>query len=200
MVLPWADALSAGRSRPAAELEAAFVDFYLASYRRIVGQLVAVTGNQAEAEDISQEAFQQAARRWSTVVDYDAPEAWVRRIALNLAVSGRRRATRKARAMVRLAASTSATTDPTHSTVERLALARALQAVGWRYRVVLALHYFADLSVADIAAELDVPESTVKTRLARGRRQLGVLLTEPASPDQARADVPLRAHDQEGHR
>jgi RNA polymerase sigma-70 factor, ECF subfamily len=184
MVLPWAQTLTAGRSRASAELEAAFVDFYLGSYRRIVGQLVAVTGSQAEAEDISQEAFLQAARRWSTVVDYDAPEAWVRRIAVNLAVSGRRRATRRARALVRLAASTAESTDPTHATVDRLALSRALQAVGWRYRVVLALHYFADLPVAEIAAELGVPEATVKTRLARGRRQLGVLLTEPtAAPD-----------------
>ncbi len=182
MVLPWAEAVSSRTH--AAELEATFVDFYLTSYRRIVGQLVAVTGNQAEAEDIGQEAFLQAARRWSTVVGYDAPEAWVRRIALNLAVSGRRRAARRARALVRLAASTTGSSDPTHATVERLALAGALQSVGWHYRVVLALHYFADLPVAEIAAELGIPEATVKTRLARGRRRLGDLLTDPTRDHQ----------------
>ena len=44
------------------------------------------------------------------------------------------------------------------------------------YRTVLVLHYLADLSVREIAAELDIPESTVKTRLARGRRRMAELL------------------------
>jgi len=54
-------------------------------------------------------------------------------------------------------------------------------------REVLALHYIADLSVADIAANLGIPEGTVKARLSRGRSRLAELLAdEPEDhPDSA---------------
>src|SRR5881392_2746975 len=61
-----------------------FEEFYAASYGRLVGQLVPITGSLEEAEDVCQEAFARAAVRWSRLRDFDAPEAWVRRVALNL--------------------------------------------------------------------------------------------------------------------
>jgi RNA polymerase sigma-70 factor (ECF subfamily) len=59
---------------------------------------------------------------------------------------------------------------------DHLVLVAAMQRLTTRQREVIALHYFADLSVADIALELGVPEGTVKTRLKRAREALGVLL------------------------
>jgi RNA polymerase sigma-70 factor, ECF subfamily len=44
-----------------------------------------VTGDLHEAEEIVQEAFTRAAARWTRLRDYDVPEAWVRRVAMNLA-------------------------------------------------------------------------------------------------------------------
>src|SRR4029450_3544747 len=75
-----------------------FEAFYQASYPRLVGQLTVVTGSLEDAEDAVQEAFARASTRWARLRAYDAPEAWVRRVALNLATSGLRRARRQAAA------------------------------------------------------------------------------------------------------
>ncbi|MGL5830343.1 MAG: RNA polymerase sigma factor, partial [Angustibacter sp.] len=56
--------------------------------------------------------------------------------------------------------------------VGRPELISALGGIPLRYRVVLALHYLMDLPVSEIAVELDLSVSTVKTRLARGRIRL----------------------------
>ena len=61
-----------------------FSAFYAATYQRLLGQLVLLCGDRAEAEDALQEAFARAAVRWRRLRSYEAPEAWVRRVALNL--------------------------------------------------------------------------------------------------------------------
>jgi RNA polymerase sigma-70 factor (ECF subfamily) len=79
-----------------------FDAFYAASYGRLVGQLLVVLGDLNEAEDVVQEAFTRAATRWSRVRSYEAPEAWVRRVALNQAFTVLRRAKRQLRLLGRL--------------------------------------------------------------------------------------------------
>ncbi len=69
-----------------------FDELYLANYGRLVVQLYAVTGSLAEAEDAVQEAFARASMHWGRVGGYDSPEAWVRRVALNVAFTSMRRA------------------------------------------------------------------------------------------------------------
>ena len=79
-----------------------FGEFYLASYRRLLRQVFAVTGDLAEAEDLLQEAFARASSRWAAIRGYDNPEAWVRRVALNLAGMAAKRLRRRALALMRL--------------------------------------------------------------------------------------------------
>jgi DNA-directed RNA polymerase specialized sigma24 family protein len=74
-----------------------FAAFDASSYRRLLGQLFAVTGDLAEAENLLQEAYARAFVRWSRVGGYDLPEAWVRRVALNLAAMADRSLRRRAR-------------------------------------------------------------------------------------------------------
>jgi RNA polymerase sigma-70 factor, ECF subfamily len=62
-----------------------FEAFYLANYGRVVGQLYALLGDLPEAEDVVQEAFARASQRWPRLQTYQAPEAWVRRVAFALA-------------------------------------------------------------------------------------------------------------------
>src|SRR6266487_3932610 len=52
-----------------------FEAFYAATYDRLVGQLLVVTGSLQEAEDLVQEAFVRACGRWPHLRDYDLPEA-----------------------------------------------------------------------------------------------------------------------------
>jgi len=151
-----------------------FEGFYRANYARLVGQMVAVVGDVHEAEDVVQEAFARASLHWSRVRGYHAPEAWVRRVALNYALSGLRRARYRRLAAERLGQFGEAVPAATAEVVDMVA---ALRRLPLRQREVLVLYYVVELPVTEIGLHLRLPVGTVKSRLARGRtalaRQLG---------------------------
>jgi RNA polymerase sigma-70 factor, ECF subfamily len=151
-----------------------FEAFYQAVFPRLVGQLGLVTGDLAEAEDCVQEALARASARWSRLRAYDLPEAWVRRVALNLAADRTRRLRRRLAALARIGPPP--VVPPTAE--DALAVAVALRTLPLPYRQVLVLHYLADLSVDQVARELGVRGSTVRGRLARARRLLATHLTD----------------------
>jgi RNA polymerase sigma-70 factor, ECF subfamily len=153
-----------------------FDGFYAAVFARLVGQLALVTGDPHEAEDVVQEAMARAASRWPRLRAYHAPEAWVRRVAFNLAVSGHRRTRRRLAALLRLGPP--APVPPV--SLDALALAAALQELTLAHRQVIVLYYLADLPVEQVAHELGVPVGTVKARLARARGALAARLADPA--------------------
>ena len=142
---------------------------YDGCYRRLVGELYVVLGSLSEAEDVVQDAFAQAYRAWSKIRRYDEPAAWIRRVALNLASNRRRSLGRRAVAVARIAGGLRA--EPDLST-ELLELTEALGALPFDQRTALMLHHVAGLPVAAIAAELGIPDGTVKARLSRGRAAL----------------------------
>ncbi len=148
-------------------------ELYEASYRRLVAQLTAMTGDAAEAEDLVQEAFARAVGRWQTVRTYENPEAWLRTVAMNLARSRWRRTTRGAAVMLRLRASHQEAPPPS---VDHVTLVDALRGLPAAQREALVLFHVADLSVEDIARQLGVPTGTVKARLSRGRAALADVL------------------------
>jgi RNA polymerase sigma-70 factor, ECF subfamily len=151
-----------------------FTDFYAASFRRLVGQIYAMTGDQAEAQDAVQEAF---VRAWAHRKELDksaAPDAWVRATAWRIAVSRWRRA-RLGRLLTRSHPPPQVTDGPTP---DRVAIADALRKVPAEQRRALVLYYLCDLSVSEIAAETRVPAGTVKARLARGRAALAPHLSD----------------------
>ena len=150
-------------------------DLYETTYRRLVAQLAAMTGDVAEAEDLVQEAFARALARWPQVRALESPEAWIRVVALNLARSKWRRATRGAAVMLRLRASHQEAPPPSPDHVTLVAAMRKLPEA---QRQALVLFHVADLSVEDIARQLDVPAGTVKARLSRGRAALAAELGE----------------------
>ncbi len=57
-------------------------------------------------------------------------------------------------------------------------LSDAIRRLDYRYREVIILYYYADMSVADIAEQIRGNENTVKARLARGRAKLRKMLEE----------------------
>jgi RNA polymerase sigma-70 factor, ECF subfamily len=144
-----------------------FDAFYRESYAGLVRQLWAVTGSRQDAEDVVQEAFVRAAARWGRVGAYELPEAWVRQVAIRLARNELRRVRRGLAALLRLRPA-----QQDGPSEDRPALIVALRDLPLRYRQVLVLHYLADLPVQQIAAELDLPQGTVTTQLARGRLAL----------------------------
>ena len=151
-----------------------FDDFYQAVFGRLVGQLFLVTGSLQEAEDVAQEALCRAAAHWQRLRDYEVPEAWVRKVALNLAVSGIRKSRRRLLALtgMRPPAPPPALSDDT------VALVEALRRLPVRQREALVLHYLLDMPVAEVARALAVSPGTVKSWLARGRKTLAAQLGE----------------------
>jgi RNA polymerase sigma-70 factor, ECF subfamily len=154
-----------------------FAAFYAGSYRRLLGQLFAVTGDLAEAENVLQEAYARAFVRWSRVRGYDRPEAWVRRVALNLAAMADRSLRRRARALLRLGP------PPVvpELSPELLDLRDALAALPLGQRQVIVLHHLVGLPVEEVARELRLATGTVKSRLARGRAALAGILQSDRS-------------------
>jgi RNA polymerase sigma-70 factor (ECF subfamily) len=163
-----------GGCRKGAATGGTFEDFYAATVDRLHGQLFVVTGDLHEAEEVVQEAFVRAASRWARLKDYDLPEAWVRRVAMNLATDRARWRRRRLLLLGRIG-------NPPHVpavSVEQVALAQALRALPISHRQVIVLHYLADLPVGEIASTLSVSPGTVKSWLARGRRALAAALGE----------------------
>jgi RNA polymerase sigma-70 factor (ECF subfamily) len=155
-----------------------FDGFYLGNYGRLVAELHAVVGL-AEAEDVVQEAFARASMRWARIRDYDHPEAWVRRVAYNLAVSSLRRGGRKLAAYRRVGAP-----EPVPPPSEEgIVLGQALARLRRGHREVLVLHYLADLPVEEIARVLKLPVGTVKGRLFRARAALERELGDEVAPE-----------------
>jgi len=151
-----------------------FEDFYSASFQRLVGQLCAMTGNHAEAQDAVQEAFVRAWERRARIKADGAPEAWVRTTAWRIAVSRWRRA-RAGGQLLGLVARPEAEAGPTP---EPVAFRVALAGLPADQRRALVLFYLCDRTVAQIAAETGAPSGTVKARLARGRAALASCLAD----------------------
>jgi DNA-directed RNA polymerase specialized sigma subunit, sigma24 homolog len=134
-----------------------FDGFYVASRDRLVLQLAALTGDPVEALDHVQEAFVQAWLRWDRVGRYGDPQAWVRRVAYNRAVSRWRRARRAI-------LSSDAGTDRIHLDPEQ--------------REAIVLHHLAGYPVEEVAEQMSISAGTVKSMLSRGRARLAELLVE----------------------
>ena len=149
-------------------------ELYAASYRRLLAQLIGVTGSVAEAEDVVQEAFVRALDHPRRLLGVENPEAWLRTVAVNLARSRWRRAQRLGGLAPRLVEESRAGDTEGH-----VVLLRALRQLPAGQREVIALHHLADMTVAQVSATLGVPIGTVKARLSRGRLALSTqLVTE----------------------
>jgi RNA polymerase sigma-70 factor, ECF subfamily len=155
-----------------------FEEFYTASYGRTVAMIAAVVGSRQEAEDVTQEAFARALARWPRLSTYELPEAWVRKVALRIAIDSGRRLRRSLATATRIAASRRPVPAEPADDLRFTALGAALLELPPRERQVLALHYLADLPVDVIAREFGLPLGTVKTRLSAGRRHLEERLSQ----------------------
>jgi RNA polymerase sigma-70 factor, ECF subfamily len=152
-----------------------FEEFYAANYGKITALVAAVLGDRTEADDVAQEAFARALARWPRVSAYELPEAWVRQVAMRLAIDSGRRFRRMARAMPLLRGA-ARPAEPEPGSLAFTALGRAVSRLPIREREVIVLHYVADLPVERIAHDRRIPLGTVKARLASGRRRLELYL------------------------
>jgi RNA polymerase sigma-70 factor (ECF subfamily) len=169
-----AETLAFGRELARAPAEVDFREIFAVSYPRLVVQLYGVTGDAAEAEDLVQEAFVRAAAAGRRFIRLDNHEAWLRTVAINIQRSRWRKLRNFSRIRDRLAE------RPTDlpALEDRLDVIEALRGLPAGQREVVALHYLADLEVAEVARTLRIAEGTVKSRLSRGREALAFALAE----------------------
>jgi RNA polymerase sigma-70 factor (sigma-E family) len=174
----------------AVELDQDFDEFYVATHRRIVGQIYAMTGSLHEAEDCVQEAYARAWQQWGKLsAGHRHPEAWVRTVAARLAVSSWRKAVSRRAAHRENQLAVVSGMNPDH-----LAIVAALRKIPADQRLAIVLYHYANLSIGEIAAETGAPPNTVKARLARGRKALASHLTEFA--ESLEKPRPVRTSDQ----
>jgi RNA polymerase sigma-70 factor, ECF subfamily len=153
----------------AAEIE--FDLFFRHHSSRLMGQAYVLAGESAGAQDLVQESFLRAWQHWDELRNKDHPEAWLRRVMYNLAISQWRRSRR----LVPLGHLEPAGSEQ-HP--DALALAAALRTLPRRQAQAIVLHDAAGLSASEVAKELSVPEGTVRSWLSRGRAVLAARMVE----------------------
>ena len=159
-----------------------FDAFYLEARQRVLRCVFLVTGDLAEAQDATQEAFVRAWQRWDRIAAYVDPEAWVRMVACRIAVGRWRSLMRRAVALRLLRAGSPRASD--EPSPERLDVVAALRALPVGQRIAIVLHYFVGMPIAEIARQTEVAEGTVKARLSRGRKALADLLDSDAHQEE----------------
>ena len=156
--------------------EADFERLYRNSYRRILGTLITLVRDIPTAEDCAQETYERAYRNWSGWRPDASPEAWLHRIAINVAISDRRhQRIRQAGELVKRLGRPSPGPDPAHL-AEQSEVFRAIQKLPTKQAAALVLRHYHGYSNREIGAALGVPEQTVASRLATARKQLQTVL------------------------
>jgi DNA-directed RNA polymerase specialized sigma24 family protein len=153
-----------------------FEELFAREFPAVMRTVYLIVRDHGRAEDIAQDAFVQLLRHWRKVAKYDRPGAWVRRVAIRLAVDAAGR--ERARALLERHAEPPAVPGPVDVDVMRaVGLLRGMQ------RAVVVLFYFEDLPVAEIAGILHCSAATVGVHLHRARKRLAGLLGEEVTED-----------------
>lgn len=146
-----------------------FDDTFRRCYAPMVRTLAVAAGNREVAADCVQEAFTRAYVRWARVSRLEDPAGWIRHVAVNRMRDHFRKIERGRRAIDRLAPQVETTAPPPEEPSELAALLASLPV---QQRIVAALFYVDDLSVAEIAAAMQLSDGAVKYHLHAARRTL----------------------------
>lgn len=164
--------------RALADVEASFEEAFDDLFRRAQRSAQRILGDAGAAEDVAAEALARAFSRWDRIAELPYRDAWVLRVAINLALD----IVRKRKPEIREAP----VHDPGDETALRLTLLAALRELPARQREAVTLRYLTDLSEAEVAAALQVSPGTIKTHVHRGiaalRDRLGTDVEE-LTPD-----------------
>ena len=146
-------------------------DVYRRRYLSFRNALATITGSYESARDVVQEAFAEALRHRRSFRGEGAPEAWVWSIAFRIALRERGRSGRD---LAPLDEIDSGLIEPEGDP----ALAEALQQLPPKRRLIVFLHYYADLSYEQIAATCGISPGTVAATLAQARESLRASLDQ----------------------
>jgi RNA polymerase sigma-70 factor (ECF subfamily) len=154
-------------------------------YDRVYAICRRVVGSSRDADDAAQEAMISIVRGLSRFDGRAAFSTWTYRIATNAALDELRKRQRRPSPHATGDDGTAPVVVDTHAhraidaVGERLAIDAAIDALPEEFRVAVVLRDVCDLDYAEIAATLEIPIGTVKSRIARGRSLLADHLGNP---------------------
>ncbi|WP_230418219.1 SigE family RNA polymerase sigma factor [Catenulispora pinistramenti] len=152
--------------------EESFREFVEGSWHRLLRTAYLLTGDHGAAEDLVQTALMRTYRHWGRIEDYEAPEAYVRRVMVNVNIS----AWRRRKAVVHVVAEppepAAGAGDHQNTYAVRDELWRAVCAMSPRMRTAFVLRYFEDLTEAEVATAMGCAVGTVKSQISRGLTKL----------------------------
>jgi len=153
-----------------------FDRLYRTCYPRLLRTIYAITGDAASAEDCVQEAFLRAFKAWPRYRPERAAEAWIYQIAINTAISHRRRAKlRRIGEVLRRLGRPGLGPDPADGATTS-DLIQALSALPPRVAASFVLRYHHGYNNREIARLEGVSERTIGTRLNQAREVLARIL------------------------
>lgn len=147
-----------------------FAEFASARWLLLARSAVLLGASHHEAEDLAQTTLMRCYVSWSKVTAAAHQDAYVMRMLINEFTRSRKRRWWQEKPTERLPVTP--LEDPTGDVDGADAVARALGRLGKGQREVVVLRYYANLTEAQTAEALGVPEGTVKSRLSRAHRQL----------------------------
>ncbi|MGP4022192.1 SigE family RNA polymerase sigma factor [Actinomadura sp. 3N407] len=152
--------------------EVTFDEFVTATASRLLRTAVFMVYDRHLAEDLLQTAYERVARRWERIADGN-PEAYARRVLVNLALDeNKRRARRRdtpAGSVADLERLAGAAPAPGAGPGDLDEILRGLPA---KQRAVVVLRYWCDMNEREIADTLGISQGTVKSHTARAMAAL----------------------------
>lgn len=139
------------------------------------------TANVHDAEDILQEVFLRYAKSGKEGKMFESEEhrkAWLLRVTINCSKSSAGSGWNKRRNKEPLSEETPDTRFSPEACDTRLSVRKAVAALSEKYRTVIHLFYFEELSIKEISDIAGLSESAVKARLSRAREKLKASLKE----------------------
>lgn len=154
--------------------EAAFEQIMREYGTRVLRLATFLVKDRTVAEDLTQDVFVKVYRHLPRFRGQSSIQTWIYRIAVNECKGYLRSwAFRKILPRSWIKADSDVSTERVvMDQSERDELVVQVQSLPSMYRQVIVLHYYADLSIAEVANVLYVSEGTVRTRLHRARKQL----------------------------
>ena len=150
------------------EADEAITRLYGAYAAELTGLIWAFLGDRAAAEDVVHESFMRLHQHWNRLRDPARAPAYLRSTAFNLSRSRLRHGVVVSRHAPEAPAASSSAEEGTMLRADQEEVADALRSLPGRQRACLVLRYYADLTDVQIAADLGLSPSSVKTHIGRG--------------------------------
>jgi RNA polymerase sigma-70 factor (ECF subfamily) len=170
--------------------EEAFVILMQRHERKVFNLAYRMLGRMEDAREATQDAFLSCFRHLGSFRGDSAFSTWLHRVAVNACYDALRKRPPPTGPIDERVDAEGRHADPADQAAAAADVQRALLAIPVEFRAVLVLHELQDLPVEEVAAALDLPVGTVKSRLHRGRVALGQALSLEPDPAESSSNPP----------